>query len=92
MTEFKDNIKSGNTWRRLFFVALYLAILCVLVDAVFVALVIIQCGFLLLTGEKNTKLLQFTDSVVLYYIQVLNYLCFRDDTLPFPFGDFPKKA
>ena len=90
MTEFKKNIKSPNTWHRLFFVALYLAILCLLVDTVFVALVVIQCGFLLLTGEKNAKLLQFTSSVVLYYIQVLNYLCFRDDALPFPFGDFPK--
>lgn len=90
MTDLKNNIKSPSTWRRLFFVALYLVIACVLVEAVFVALVIIQCGFLLFTGEKNAKLLQFTGSVVLYYIQVLNYLCFRDDTLPFPFGDFPK--
>lgn len=90
MTGFRDNIKSSSSWRRLFFVALYLVVACVLVEAIFVALVIVQCGFLLFTGEKNAKLLQFTSSVVLYYIQVLNYLCFKDDTLPFPFSNFPK--
>ena len=84
-----DNIKSRSTWQRLFFTALYILIACVVLDVLFLALVILQCGFLLFTGKKNENVVNFTNSVVRYYVQVLNYLSFQSDELPFPFSNFP---
>lgn len=89
MSELKDNVKSCSTWQRLFFVALFLLVICVVLDVVFVALVILQCGFMLLTGNKNSNLLRFTAAVVRYYMQVLEYLSFKSDERPFPFSDWP---
>ena len=62
MSELGDNVKSIPTWQRLFFVLLYLVVACVIVEAVFVTVVVLQCGFLLLTGKKNDNLLQFASS------------------------------
>ena len=87
--ELKDNVKSSSTWQRLFFVAVFLLAVCVVLDMVFFALVILQCGFVLLTGKKNANLLQFTATVVRYYMQVLEYLSFKSDKRPFPFSDWP---
>ena len=84
-----DNIKSIPTWQRLFFVLLYLVVACIIVEAVFVAVVVLQCGFLLLSGKKNDNLLQFASSVLRYYVQVLEYLCFKSDDRPFPFKPWP---
>ena len=89
MSELRDNVKSLPTWQRLFFVLLYLVVACVIVEAVFVTVVLLQCGFLLLSGKKNDNLLQFADSVLRYYVQVLEYLCFKSDERPFPFKPWP---
>ena len=89
MSELGDNVKSIPTWQRLFFVLLYLVVACVIVEAVFVTVVVLQCGFLLLTGKKNDNLLQFAASVLRYYVQVLEYLCFKSDERPFPFKPWP---
>ena len=89
MNELIDNVKSIPTWQRLFFVLLYLVVACVIVEAVFVTVVVLQCGFLLLTGRKNDNLLQFASSVLRYYVQVLEYLCFKSDARPFPFMPWP---
>lgn len=89
MSKLIDNIKSISTWQRLFFVLLYLVVACIIVEAVFVAVVVLQCGFLLLSGKKNDNLLQFANSVLRYYVQVLEYLCFKSDDRPFPFKPWP---
>ena len=89
MGELSNNVKSLPTWQRLFFVLLYLVVACVIVEAVFVTVVLLQCGFLLLSGKKNNNLLQFADSVLRYYVQVLEYLCFKSDERPFPFKPWP---
>ena len=89
MSELSNNVKSLPTWQRLFFVLLYLVVACVIVEAVFVTVVLLQCGFLLLSGKKNNNLLQFADSVLRYYVQVLEYLCFKSDERPFPFKPWP---
>ena len=89
MSKLIDNIKSISSWQRLFFVLLYLVVACIIVEAVFVAVVVLQCGFLLLSGKKNDNLLQFANSVLRYYVQVLEYLCFKSDDRPFPFKPWP---
>lgn len=89
MSNLIHNIKSISTWQRLFFVLLYLVVACIIVEAVFVTVVVLQCGFLLLSGKKNDNLLQFANSVLRYYVQVLEYLSFKSDDRPFPFKPWP---
>lgn len=82
-----QNMKT--VWKRVFFALLYLLIACLILDLLFVLLVLLQCCFLLITGKKNDNLSQFTAAVLRYYMQVLTYLSFRNDELPFPFSNFP---
>ncbi len=89
MNQLKDSLKSTQTWQRVFFVLLYLVVACIIVETVFVALILLQCGFMLLSGKKNDNLLQFSRSVLSYYVQVLEYLCFKSDERPFPFKPWP---
>lgn len=83
------NIKM--VWQRVLFALLYLMVAGLILDFLFGLLVVLQCGFMLITGRKNDNLAQFTAVVLRYYLQVLNYLAFRSDELPFPFSNFPSK-
>jgi hypothetical protein len=56
---------------------------------VFAVVVIIQFGFLLITGQVNTNLKGFNKEVGLFLFDLIKYLSFQSNKKPFPFRDWP---
>ena len=56
---------------------------------VFTFVVLIQFGFLLITGQVNKNLKGFNQEVGLFLYDMIKYLSFQTDKKPFPFRDWP---
>ncbi len=52
---------------------------------VFGAVVLVQFGFLLITGHLNKNLKAFTSELCEYLSDIINYVGFQKDQKPFPF-------
>ena len=77
-----------ETWIRLLFVILF-AFIYTVGEIVLAALVVLQFGFKLITGECNDYLQQFSKGLTLFIYQILQYVTFNSDDQPFPFNDWP---
>lgn len=77
-----------DTGIRLLFVILFAAIYTV-AELVIAALVILQFGFKLVTGETNEKLQDFSRSMNKFVYQILQFVTFNSDDKPFPFDEWP---
>ncbi len=84
----KQNLTRGATWIRVLYVILFAAIYMV-AEIVLVAVVIVQFGFVLISGKRNKNLLQFGGRLSRYMYDVLLYFTFRSDDEPFPFDEWP---
>jgi len=77
-----------ETWLRLLFVILFA--LCYLVaEAVALVVVVIQFGFVLISGARNPHLLAFGANLSEYIYRILRFAMFNSDEKPFPFADWP---
>lgn len=86
--EMKENIKRRSTWVRGLYILL-LTILYSIAEVVMAATVLLQFGFLLITGEKNQRLLKFGAELSSYIYAVFLFLSFNSDDKPFPFTEWP---
>ena len=80
-----------ETWFRLLFVFLF-ALIYSAAEVVMLAVVVIQFGFVLITGDKNQKLLDFGASLSRFFYQILRFVTFNVDDKPFPFSDWPSAS
>jgi hypothetical protein len=80
-----------NTWIRLLYVVLFAFIYSV-AEVVLMALVIIQFGFKLISGNLNQSLLQFSTSLSRFFYEILQFSTFNTDEKPFPFSSWPQPA
>lgn len=86
---FEENIKSRSTWIRLVYMVMY-AFLFMVSEFVLCAVVVIQFIWRIVEGQSNEKLLAFGQSLASYLYQVIRFLTFNSDDLPFPLdGDWP---
>ena len=85
--DLKKNVKSRNTWLRLFYILVFAVVICI-AEFILVAVVIVQFFTVLLSGKKNEKLLAFGADMSLYVYDIWRYLCFVSEWQPFPFGDW----
>lgn len=86
--ELRNNLKNTNTWLRIIFMVMFFIIYSIAL-AVMWAAVVIQLLFVLLTGEKNAHLLNFSLRLSRYIYQILLYLGFNSEVKPFPFSEWP---
>ncbi|MGI9342703.1 MAG: DUF4389 domain-containing protein [Gammaproteobacteria bacterium] len=85
----KENVKSGSTWLRLFFM-IVVAFLYGVSRVVVGAVVVFQFFWVLFTGGKNENLLTLGQSLATYTYQAVGYLTFTTEERPFPFdADWP---
>jgi hypothetical protein len=59
-------------------------------EIVLMAIVVVQFGFKIITGEVNDKLLAFSKSLSRYIYEVLQFITYENETMPFPFSDWPE--
>ena len=59
----------------------------------FVTLIVAVVQFIVVvvTGERNANLLYFGKSISTYQYQILLFLTFNSESLPFPIGEWPEK-
>lgn len=87
-TELKNNLAKRQTWLRGLYMLLFLIIYHV-AELVIGAVVLLQFLFTLVTGQSNTRLLQLGQSLRSFIYQILGFLTFNTEQMPFPFSDWP---
>ena len=87
--QLKQNLSRFDTWQRLLYVILFVFIYSV-AEIVVVAVVTVQFGFVLITGDRNQSLLDFGAALSRFLYDTLLYFTFKSDRKPFPFDVWPK--
>lgn len=80
--------KNSETFSRVFYTVLF-GIIGWITVWVFCCVVLIQFGFLLITGKVNNNLKEFNKEIGLYLFDMIKYLSFQTNEKPFPFRDWP---
>lgn len=81
------NLTQLGTWKRIFFMLIFAAIGS-LVRMLLWAVILLQVASTLLTGKANANILSFGRSLSIYTCQILLFLTFNTETMPFPFSDW----
>lgn len=89
-SEIKSHISSTDTWGRALFMILF-GIIYSVAEIVLITVVLIQFCFVLFSGDKNPRLLQFGKELSEFIYQVFLYQTFNSDDKPFPFASWPSE-
>lgn len=87
-SDLKDNLSNKGTWIRLLEVLLFMAIF-VAVELVITAVIVLQFLVKLVSGEDNARLRAFGRSLGSYCYQMVAFMCFHSDLMPYPFSPWP---
>ena len=77
-----------NPWIRLLYILLFVVIFNLMEAATYVVLVV-QFVFHLFTGKPNARLSDLGSSLASYARELIVFLTYRSDDLPYPFGPWP---
>ncbi len=58
-------------------------------EFVLLVVIIVQLGFVLISGERHTRLLALGASLSKFVYQILQFVTFNSEIKPFPFADWP---
>ena len=87
----EENLKARSTWTRLLFMLVFV-VLSAITEVVLCAVVVIQFVWRIAKGEPNEQLLELGQGLATYLFQIVRFLTFNTEELPFPFdGDWPSK-
>ena len=86
--EVKQNITRGETWQRLFFIALF-AFIYVVASWLLALVVVLQAGWSLVTASTSRRLCELGASLGEYLRQIASYGTFNSEEKPFPFAEWP---
>jgi hypothetical protein len=73
---------------RAFFMLLY-CLLHSVMDAVLVAVAVLQLGFSAVLGAPNARLASFGAQLARFSYQIIQFWTFNTEQKPFPFSDWP---
>ena len=80
--------KNSETFSRVFYTILF-GIIGWITLWVFCSVVLIQFGFLLITGKVNNNLKEFNREIGMFLNDMIKFLSFQTNEKPFPFRDWP---
>lgn len=86
--ETKERISDRTIWARGLY-ALFFVIAYSVAETILWLLAIFQFIAALVTGHVNDALLRFGANLSHFIFQILQFVSFNDETLPFPFSDWP---
>ncbi len=89
--EVKDNLKSRGTWLRLAYMILF-AVLFYLAEIVLVVVAVLQFLWKLFSAKTNPRLTSFGEELGRYLYQIVRFLTFNSEQMPFPLADWPGAA
>lgn len=85
--EINENLKKISTWKRIFFLLVF-AVIMGIVRMLLWAVIILQIGSSLITGEPNKNILGFGRKLATYLYHILLFLTYSTEKLPFPFSSW----
>lgn len=86
--ETKQNLKNSTTWKRILYMFLFV-IAYVVAEFVITAVVVVQVLFKLFTGSLNKRLLVLGKQTSKYIYDILRFLTFDSEDMPFPLTNWP---
>ena len=89
--EVKENLKSRGTWLRLAYMVLF-ALLFYIAEIVLIVVALLQFAWKLLSGDTNARLTTLGEELGRYLYQIVRFLTFNSEEMPFPFADWPGAA
>lgn len=87
----KDNIRETKTWMRALYMLLF-AVIYAVSEVILTAVVVFQFLLVLFTGKTNSRLLKLGQSLSTFIYQILQFLTFNSEAMPYPYGEWPKGA
>ncbi len=87
----KKNLTEQSTWKRIAYMVLFV-ITFNLAEAVLAVVVLLQIVFKLLTGKPLDGLVDLGRDIGDYLKQIVNFLTFASEDMPFPVGPWPNAA
>lgn len=90
-TQTKANLADKGTWFRLIYMILF-AVIFNVAELVIGVVVVIQFLFKLLTGRANERLRNFGQKLATYFQQIVGFLTYHTEDMPYPFGEWPGEA
>jgi hypothetical protein len=88
--ENKQNSQDGNFWKRLLYMLLFVFAYSA-AEFVLGVVVFVQIIIRLFTGSLNDRLIVFAKQASLYIYDVLSFLTFNTEEMPFPFAPWPSE-
>ena len=68
---------------------IFFSIALVLLKGVILLMVLVQCVHVLITTNHHARLREFSNTLVGYTYRLMRYITLSENTLPYPFGEFP---
>lgn len=78
-----------SIWVRALYMLLF-ALLYSVAEFVMLAVVLVQFGYRVLNDESHPRLLSLGAAIASYIYQVLRYLSFNTEVMPYPFSEWPQ--
>ncbi len=85
--QIEQNLQRISTWKRIFFMLVF-AVIAGMVRLLIWAVIILQLGSVLITGEVNKNVLSFGRSLAAYMYHMHLFLTFNTDDMAFPFASW----
>ena len=85
--DLNEHLKQPGTWRRILFMLIF-AVILGFVRILLWAVVVFQVVSTLLTGSTNPNALKFGRTLSIYLYQILLFLTYNTEMMPFPFSDW----
>jgi hypothetical protein len=86
-----ENLGDTETWKRGLAIVAFAMVFSV-AKLVLWGVVLFQFLFVLVTAESNPRLRLFGQQLSTYIYQIMTYITFNSDDMPYPFDDWPKGA
>lgn len=81
------NLKKVSTWKRILFMLIF-AVIVGIVRILLWAVVLLQVASALFTGAPNPNLLKLGRTLAVYLYQILLFLTYNREEMPFPFSEW----
>ncbi len=88
--EIKQRLQKTETWMRGLYMLLFILVYG-LVEFLIILVMIFQFFSIVLSGNTNTQLLKFGQNLAAYVYQIIIFLTFNSEQLPFPFSAWPSE-
>lgn len=87
----QSHFRDVGFWKRALHMVLF-AIAYSIAELILAVVILVQFVTILFTGRASEPLLRFGNGLATYVRQILRFLTYNTETMPFPFADWPEEA